>query len=66
MVFQKILYYHCRRLCGASGIAADLVAATNDAGVEGRADDRHTRYQLDSVPVYNGINSDAQRVYQAD
>ena len=65
MVFPKILYYHRSLLCGAAGIAPDLVASTNDAGMEDRTHNRNTCSQLDLVPNHNGIHSYAQGVLQA-
>jgi hypothetical protein len=53
-------------VCGTAGIAPDLVAPANDAGMEDRAHNRHTCSQLDLVPGHNGIPSNAQGVLQAN
>ena len=37
MVFSKIVYGHRSLLCRAAGIAADLVAPQDNAGMEDRA-----------------------------
>lgn len=65
MVFPKILYNHRRLFCGTAGIAPDLVATKNDAGMEDRTHNRNTCSQLDLVPSHYGIHSIAQRVLQA-
>ncbi len=57
MVFPKIIYYIRSLLCGASGIAPDLVATTNDTGMEDRAHNRNTCSQLDLVSNHDGIDS---------
>ena len=64
MVFPKIIYYHRSLLCGAFGIAPDLVASTNNAGMEDRTHNRNTCSQLDLVPNHHGIHSSAQGVLQ--
>ena len=64
LVFWKILYYHCILLRGASGAAFDLVAPTNEAGMEDRTHDRNPHFYLDSVPYHHGIPSYSQGVLQ--
>ena len=66
MVFPKILYCHCSLLCRASGVAPDLVASTNDAGMEDRTHNRNPCSQLDLVPNHDGIHSYSQGVLQAN
>jgi len=66
MVFPKILYYHFNLLCGASGVAPDLVASTNDASMEDRTHNRNPCSQLDLVPKHYGIHSYTQGVLQAN
>jgi len=66
MVFPKILYYHRSLLCGASGVAPDLVASTNNAGMEDRPHNRNPCYQLDLIPNYDGIHPYSQGVLQAN
>jgi len=55
MVFPKTLYDLCLLLGGTSGVAPDLVAATNDAGMEDRTHHRNPCAQLDIVPKHDGI-----------
>jgi hypothetical protein len=57
MVFPKTRYYHRSLLCGAPGVAPDLVASTNDAGMENRTHNRNLCSQLDLVPSHDGIDS---------
>ena len=57
MVFSKDLYCNRILLCGTSGIASDLVAPTNCAGMEDRTYNRNTCPQLDFVPGHDGIHS---------
>ncbi len=66
MVFPKILYYHRSLLCGASGVAPDLVASRNGAGMEDRTHNRNPCSQLDLVPSHDGIHSYSQGVLQAN
>ncbi len=66
MVFPKILYYHRSLLCRASGVAPDLVATTNDAGMEDRTHNRNPSSQLGLVPSHNGIHQYSQGVLQAN
>ena len=66
MVFPKILYYHRSLLRGASGVAPDLVAPTNDVGMEDRTYNRDSCSQLDLVPGHDGIHSNSQGVLQAN
>jgi len=65
MVFPKIFHYNRSLLCGASGIAPDLVASPNDAGMEDRTHSRNPCCQLDLVPNHDGIHSYSQGVLQA-
>ncbi len=65
MVFRKNLYYYLSFLCRATGIAINLVASTNDAGMENLTHNRNTGSQLDFVPNHNGIHSYSQGVLQA-
>ena len=55
MVFQNILYHFRRCLCGAFGIAPDLVASRNEPDMEDRAHHRHIDPQLDLVSNDDGI-----------
>jgi len=66
MVFPKILYYYRGLLCGTPGVAPDLVASTNDAGMEDRTHNRNSCPQLDLVSSHNGIHSYPPGVLQAD
>lgn len=66
MVFPKIRYYPSRRLCGASGVAPDLVASTNNACMEDRTHNRNPCSQLDLVPSHDGIHSYSRGVLQAN
>ena len=66
MVFQKILYYHRSLFCGAFGVAPDLVASTNYAGMEDRTHNRNPCSHLDLVPSDDGIHSYSQGVLQAN
>ena len=66
MVFPKILYHHLSLLCGTSGVAPDLVASTNDAGMEDRTHHRNPCSQLDLVASHHGIHSYSQGVLQAN
>ena len=65
MVFPKVLYYHGSLLCGASGVAPDLVAPTNDAGMEDRTHNGNPCSQLDLIPNHDGIHPYSQGVLQA-
>ncbi len=56
MVFQKIIYHYSSLLRGASGLAPDLVASTNDMAMEGWTHNNNTCAQLDLVPGNNGIH----------
>ncbi|MGR3221118.1 MAG: hypothetical protein ACUZ8H_15080 [Candidatus Anammoxibacter sp.] len=49
MVLSKNHYYHRRQFCGAFGVATDLAAAANGAGMEDRAHNRDPYSQLDLV-----------------
>ena len=66
MVFPKILYYNRSLLCGASGIAPDLVASTNNAGMEDRTHDRNPYSHLDFVPKHFGLHSYVKGVLQVN
>jgi len=66
MIMKKCPYYHRSLLCGAPGIAPDLVASTNDAGMEDRTHNSNTCSQLDLVPNHNGIHSYAQGILPTD
>jgi len=66
MVFPKILYYYRIPLCRASGVTPDLVASTNDAGMEDRAHNRNPRSQLVLIPSHDGIHSYSQGVLRAN
>jgi hypothetical protein len=57
MVFPAIRYCPRNRLCGASGLAADLVAATNVEGMEDRTDNRNSCSQLGLVRSHDGGHS---------
>ena len=66
MVFPKIVYYHRGLLSGIPGVAPDLVASTDDAGMEDRTHHRNPCSQLDLVPYHDGIYSYNQGVLQAN
>jgi len=57
MVFPKTLYYHRILLCGASGVAPDLVAATNDESMEDRTHHRNPCSQFDLVPNHYKLST---------
>jgi hypothetical protein len=65
MVFPKVFYHHDGSLCGASGVAPDLAAPTNDAGMEDWTHNRNPCSQLDLVPNYDGIHPYSQGVLHA-
>ena len=64
MVFPNDL--HCCRdpLCGAPGIAVDLVASADDAWLEDRTHHRDPRAELGHVPSDYGVRPDPQGVFQ--
>ena len=62
MVFPNNLHRHRNLYCGASGIALDLVAATNDAGMEDRSHVRNPCSKLDIVQSYAGVHTYDQGV----
>jgi len=66
MVFPKIRHHPRPPLRGAPGVAHDLVASTNVAGMEDRTHHRNPYSQLDTVPDHDGIHSCNQGVLQAD
>ena len=66
MVFPKTLHYLCTLLRGASGVAPDLVASANDAGLEDRTHHSDPCTQLVILPGHDGIDSDNKGLLQAD
>ena len=66
MVFSQILYHLRSLLCGSSCATPDLVAATNDSGMEDRTHGGNSSSQFDTVPGNYGIDSYDQGVLQVN